>query len=640
MLDYMRKNARSTAVKVLYTLIIIVFCFWGVGIMMGGQRVNVAATVDGEPITAQAFLEAHDRLQRSYQQIYRDGFTPEVAAQLNLEQRALDDLVTDLLLRREAVRLGLQVSDDEVRESILNIPAFHDGGRFDRSRYLAALRSTRLSPEEFEESQRHALLAQKLESLLTDGLYVSDEEVHDLFVLENEKVDVAYTKLPYDRFAGAVQVSDSEVSAYYEENRERFRTPEELTLAYVTYAPESFQETVPVNDDLVQAYYESHEYDFESPEEIALRHILVAVPPGADDAARAEARAKAEKILEEAKGGADFAALAREHSDDPLTKESGGDLGLVERGKLEAALDEAAFRLEDGEISDLIETDRGLDILKVDERKPSHVRPLAEVRDDVVRAIRENGADATTRDALEADAVRAHDGTDLEDIAKGHDLSVTTSPPVSAGKPLPGVKGGALFAAARALDVAEVGEVVGDEPPYYLFKVLAKTPSTIEPLDAVRERILEALRTEKEKDAAKAEAEGLLAAATGDDPAAAFTKAAAAKGYTVEDSGPIGRHDPLTKFDNAPIIGDLFALTPEAPRATHPYLLRADALAVVLKKRMPPDESELTDEMRESLRNTALARRRTQTLEAYRDMLRQRAEITVNPAIVTSARAS
>jgi peptidyl-prolyl cis-trans isomerase D len=142
MLGFMRKHARSSFIKIIFWMIIVVFVFWGVGVMVaGGDKVNVAATVDGEPISVQTFARAQERMERVYRELYREHMSPQVLAQLNLGQRALDDLVTELLLKHEAGRLGLQVTDDEVREAILDIPTFQDGARFDRTRYLNALRA-------------------------------------------------------------------------------------------------------------------------------------------------------------------------------------------------------------------------------------------------------------------------------------------------------------------------------------------------------------------------------------------------------------------------------------------------------------------------------------------------------------------
>jgi peptidyl-prolyl cis-trans isomerase D len=636
MLDYMRKNARSTAIKIIYGVIIVVFCFWGVGIM-GDDRINVAAMVDGEPITAQEYTLAFERMQRAYRDIYREGFNAQVAAQLNLEQRALDELVITRLLKREATRLGLQVRDDEVRESILNIPTFHDGGRFDRARYLAALRASRVTPTEFEEAQREALLISKLESLITDGVYVGDREIEDLFTLESEKIDVAFVKVPYARFRDDVTVDDAAVAAYYEEHREQFRVPEQLTLTYVAYTPEAFLDRVPVTDETVHAYYDTHLPDYETPERLQLSHILIAMAPDADEATKAAARTKAEGILAEAQDGADFGALAREHSDDLLSADAGGDLGFVERGAIEEALEAAVFALEAGTLAaTVVETPSGLHIVRVGEKSPIATKPVADVRDDIVRLLQERGADDTARDAMLADAERARGGETLAALAEARGLTTITTAPTAVGAPIPGVEGGALANAAQDLKAGEVGEVEGAEAPYYLFSVDERTESTIEALESVHDRIVEVITHDTAKTKAEAEAERLLEVARSDG-LDAMMAAAATGDYTVDTTGPVGRNDSLTKLDRVPLTNALFQLSTVAPAATQAYLLPEDAVALVLKERIPPRQDEFTDEKRESLRSAAVSRRRNETLEAYRDLLRQRADISVNPSIITGA---
>jgi len=253
MLGFMRKHARSSFIKIIFWMIIVVFVFWGVGVMVaGGDKLNVAAMVDGEPITVQTYTRAHERMQRVYRELYRENLSPQILAQLNLGQRALDDLVTEMLLKKEAGRLGLQVTDDEVRDAILEIPTFQNGSRFDRTRYLNALRSSRLTPTEFEESQRETLLVNKLEGLLTDGLTASDQEISDLYALENEKVDLSFVKVPFSQFKDTSPVGETEIADFYEKNRERFRKPDTVTVAYVPYTPEHFAEQVQVSDQAIQ----------------------------------------------------------------------------------------------------------------------------------------------------------------------------------------------------------------------------------------------------------------------------------------------------------------------------------------------------------------------------------------------------
>jgi peptidyl-prolyl cis-trans isomerase D len=639
MLGFMRKHARSTFIKIVFWILIAVFVSWGVGVMVTGDKVNVAAMVDGEPISAQEYARAHERMERVYRELYRENLNPQLLAQLNLGQRALDDLVTERLLKREAERLGLRVSDDEVRESILEIPNFQDGSRFDRNRYLNVLRASRVSPAEFEESQRETLLVGKLEGLLTDGLTVSDQEVRDLHALESEKVDLSFVKVPFEQFKAAATVSDSEVADYYEKNRERFRRPDNVTIAYVTYAPEHFGAKLAITDEAIQEYYEAHKTDYEQPERWKLAHILFAVPADADDAAKNAIKAKAAGVLITARigGGKEFAELAKKNSEDALTAENGGDLGIVAPGTLEAALEEAVQTLEVGAVSDPVISSRGFHLIRLEEKIPGGPKPLAEVKDEIVKALQERGADDAARDALEADLERARGGTALEEIASGHGLTVTTTPRMSRGQTIVGVKSASLLNTALSLEPDAVDQVMDVEPPYYLFKVTEKTASTIPPLEELRTTIADTLTKDKTKEAAKAAAEELLTAARSAGTADALLDAAKSKGYAVDTTGPFARSGAVPKLAPAPLQDEAFALTTTAPLGARSYFTPDAAVVVALKERVPADEAALTDEKRQTLRDQAVSRKRQDVLEAYHNALRERAEITVNPDVIARA---
>jgi peptidyl-prolyl cis-trans isomerase D len=641
MLGFMRKHARSSFIKIVFWMLIAVFVFWGVGVMVaGGDKVNVAAMVDGEPISAQAYSRAHERMERVYRELYRENMSPQILAQLNLGQRALDDLVTEMLLKREAGRLGLQVTDDEVRDSILEIPNFQDGSRFDRTRYLNALRASRITPAEFEESQREALLVSKLEGLLTDGLTASDREVRDIYALENEKVNVTFVKVPFSQFKDAATVSDNEVADYYEKNRERFRKPATVTIAYVPYTPEHFGEQVPVDDRAIQDYYEAHQADYEQPERLHLQHILFTVPPDADDAKKAEIKAKAEALLPQARSGgkAEFAELAKKNSEDQLSVENGGDLGTVAKGALETPLDEAAFALNVGDVSEPVTSSRGIHLIRLEEKVPGGTKPLAEVRDEIKKALQARGADDAAREALAADLEKARTGASLEDLASAHGLTVTTTDAMAHGQQIRGVKGSSsLVNSALVAEKDSVDQVMDPEPPYYLFKVTDKAESTIPPLDDVRPAITETLKSQKTKEAARAAAEELLTSARTAATADALIEAAKGKGYAVDETGPFTRNEAVPKLAPAPIKDEVFALTTTAPLGTKPFLATDAAVVVALKERIPSDETALTDEKKQALRDQAVARKRQDVLDAYRNTLRERADITVNPDVMARA---
>jgi peptidyl-prolyl cis-trans isomerase D len=637
----MRKHARSSFIKLIFWMIIVVFVFWGVGVMVaGGDKINVAAMVDGEPISVQTYARAHERMQRVYRELYKENLSPQILAQLNLGQRALDDLVTEMLLKREATRLGLQVTDDEVRESILDIPTFQDGARFDRTRYLNALRASRLTPAEFEESQRETLLVTKLEGLLTDGLTASDQEVKNLYALENEKVDVTFVKVPFSQFKDAATLGDTEVADYYEKNRERFRKPENVKIAYLAYDPAHFGEKLPVEDQAIQDYYEAHKDDYEQPERRHLQQILFVIPPDADTAKKDEIRAKAAAVLTEARAGDKdkFTELAKKHSEDQLTVESGGDLGVVARGALEAPVEAAAFALANpGDVSDAVEGSRGVHLVRLDEIVAGGPKPLADVREEIVKELRSRGADDAARNALTADLAKARAGTSLDDLAAAHGLTVTTSPLMSRGQTLPGMKSTSLVNNALAMEPNAIDQVMDAEPPYYVFKVVEKIPSTIPTLDEVKDGIVETLTRDKTRDAARAAADALLESARKGGGATTLVDEAKAKGWEVDTTGPFGRNEPIPKLAPAPIKSDVFALTTASPLGTRSFLGSDAAIVFALKERVPADESGFTDEKKQSLRDQAVARKRQDVLEQYRNGLRERAEITVNPDVMARA---
>lgn len=199
------------------------------------------------------------------------------------------------------------------------------------------------------------------------------------------------------------------------------------------------------------------------------------------------------------------------------------------------------------------------------------------------------------------------------------------------------MKSSLLLNTALTLEPDAVDQVMEAEPPYYLFKVTEKVASTIPPLDEVRTAIVETLTRDKTKDAARTAAEALLTSARDGGGTTALLDGAKAKGYTVDSTGAFSRSEPIPKLAPAPIKDEVFALTPTAPLGTRAFLTADAAVVVALKERTPADETALTDEKKQSLRDQAVARKKQDVLEAYRNTLRERAEITVNPDVMARA---
>ena len=258
------------------------------------------------------------------------GATPPQARMLR--GQALDQLVDDALLRHEANRLGLDVSDQDVLNAITTMPELQRDGTFDRD-LLERVLEVQRDRGEFEAQVRQDLVNRRVRALVVDGVQVSDEEVAERFGQDREQIDLLYVRIPADELAKTAKVSDEEVAKWVADHPDRYRTPPRVRVRYVAYSPKDFVTLATPSEDAVHAYYDSHRDDrFTVPEQIHARHILIKLAPDANEQARAEARKKAEDVLTEVKAGSDFAGLAKKYSQDPGSATKGGDLGLFARG--------------------------------------------------------------------------------------------------------------------------------------------------------------------------------------------------------------------------------------------------------------------------------------------------------------------
>src|SRR5579885_3368425 len=341
MLNTFRKYSTSTGVKILYGVLALAFVIWGVGAVGMGRRMDIVATVYGEPISQRDLDRATAALQRRYEELFKGNVQ---IPGLNLRGQALDQLLDEALLEHEAARLGLAVTDGELVSAVTHMPEFQRDGRFDRD-LLERLLQAQRDRGEFEEQLK-----------------------------------------------------------YLADHADRYRVPERVRVRYVAYREVDFLPEATVSDEAIQAYYDDHKDDrFSDPEQVRLRHIVVSLPADADEARRAAARKKAEDLLARIRAGADFAAVAKQASDDAASAAKGGELGLVARGRLPAAVEDAAFALEPGKVSDVIETPGGFEIVKVEEHRPGGPKPLAAVREEIVQVLRNQRALELARARAEAD---------------------------------------------------------------------------------------------------------------------------------------------------------------------------------------------------------------------------------------------
>ena len=617
MLRFLRKYSGSTGVKALYAVLALLFVIWGVG-AVGGQRVDVVARVHGQPITRHEVERATAAMQRRYEAMFKGKMA--LPANLDLRSRALDELIDDALLRHEAQRLGLEVTEGELDAAIMAMPELQENGHFNRDILERALSGMR-DRGEFEDQVRRGIVAERLQAAVTDGIQVSDGEIEERYRLDHEQVNLAFIRVVAADLAKSATLSDDDLQKYLTDHADRYRVPERLRARYVVYPATGFMDQVQVNDPEITEYYNVHRDDrFTEPEQVRARHILVNVAAG--DEAKAAARKKAEELLAKVKAGADFADLATKNSDDSGTKSKGGDLGLFGRGKMVQPFETAAFALEPGQVSDIVESPFGFHIIKVEEHRKGGSKPLDEVRDEIVTTLKKTAAIDLARKQAETDRGKVVGGKTLAEAVGGRPVKET--PPFGTTDPIPEIGHVKAFNdTAFALADGEVSDIVETDDVVYLLAPFDHAAAHAPTLADVRDRVAADARRERGEALARERAEALRVRAKDVGIAQAATEASA----TVDETGAFDRRSvALAKLGNvADLRNDAFALTTDAPVASKVYTATGDAVVVSLKARTPADMAGL-DADKDRIRDSLTQQKRGTVLTQFMNGLKERAQ--------------
>ena len=398
MFDFVRSH-RSWMMLFILVLILPSFVFFGIqGYNSYVDTDNALATVDGTPITQQEYdVALRDRVERLRQGLGA-SFDPKLLETPEARAAVLDQLVIDRALANEATKSNVAVPVDRLREFIANVPAFQDDGKFSYDRYKAFLASRGQSEAAFEQSLRNDLRKQTFVQALVESAMTPKQVVERIERVLLEQREVRELRFPAEQYAAKASVTDAQIAEYYEANRAQFEVPESVRVEYLVLSPETISGTVNVTEESAKDYYDQNKARYGTEEQRRASHILI-TPEGSDKAA---ARKKAEEILAKVKASPnDFAKLARENSKDPGSASQGGDLGFFGRGMMVKPFEETAYRLNSGEISDIVETDFGFHIIRVTEIKPAEAKPFSEVRAEIERELRNQQAQKNFTEAAD-----------------------------------------------------------------------------------------------------------------------------------------------------------------------------------------------------------------------------------------------
>jgi peptidyl-prolyl cis-trans isomerase D len=553
MLQVFRRHSYSWGTRVLLLLLGGVFALffgsWGAASYF--TRVRPAAqvgcytyfhlfTLPGcQTITPEQIDSASIDLRREIQNRYGDQ-SPEILQSLNLRQMALEQLIEQTLINREANRLGLHISDDELARAIGSQTAFQVDGRFNVQRYNEVLRENNLEPAVFESKTRERILSETMRQMVTQAVQVSQHEARNEFNRFGEKLSLAYVEFAYSDFTGKVNPSRQELIKYYNDNREQFLEPERIKIEFIRYDPSVLGASqTPSPEDIESNYERNLNTQFTHPQQVRARHILIAVPPEASPTEKAAAKSKAEDLLQKVKSGGDFAKLAQQYSDDPGTKNRGGELGYFARGEMVKPFEDAAFKLTPGQVT-LVQSQYGYHVLQLEEIKKSSQDTLEQAKPKIVAAIKEKMGNDLARQEIQQDLAAALEGRDFKQLAQKRSLVAVQTPYVSADQSVKGAESEPkLLAEAFKFEKGETRAITDTSVPF-LVKLVDRTPSRILPFGEIQDRVRAAFIRQKAALLAADAAQTVLKQIKGP---ADFNSAAAINHLEVRTTGEFPRAD-------------------------------------------------------------------------------------------------
>ena len=586
---------------------------------------DTIASVEGRTITSGDFRRTYQAQLQAYRSAYGGNMSEQLLKQLGIEQQILQQMVDEQASVAEARRVGIAVSDEEVRQRIFAIPAFQDNGRFiGDQRYQQLLRQQRppLTAADFEEGIRRSLTVEKLRASLTSWLTVQDKELEQEYRRRNDKVKLAVVSFLADSFRAQASATDQEVAAHFAAHPADFKVSEKRKIRFMIVDIDALRARITVPPADIERAYNDNLEQYSTPEQVRASHILFRTE-GKDDAT---VKARAEDVLKQVRAGADFGDLAKKYSDDEASAKNGGDLDYLTRGRMVPEFDQVAFTLQAGQTSDVVKTQFGYDIIKVTDKKPGTTRTLAELRPQLSDQLSYERAQAQAGDLAASLEKLITKASDLDKVAKAQGLNVQESGFFARDEPILGL-GPSPEAASRAFEmkVGDVSPALRASRGYVFVTLVARQDPYAPKIEEVKDRVRDEVIKQKARDLSLQKAAEVAAKLKG---APDFEKAAKAAGVEAKATELIARDAPLPDLGVAPAVEDAaFAMPVGAVSAPIAVDNGAAIVKVVEKQETSAEDYSLAkDKFREEL----LADRRNRFFGAYMSKAKQRMKIEVN----------
>jgi peptidyl-prolyl cis-trans isomerase D len=617
-LDLMRREKKKVLglflIPLIFGLVAYLIPGFSGGSWGGGLNQSVLAKVGRKEISNAEFSAAYSRFLRNN----RIPFDRQYLKALRFDQQILNQLISQELIISEGRRLGLDATPSDIQQKILSFPFFQDNGAFVMVRYEAILRNQGMTPTDFENEIRQEIVRTRLHGLLTDGVTISETEAEKEYQKRNEKVKVDYVVFDPASLTSSVAVDENELKNFFNSSRENYRMPEQRKAQCLYVNSSKLMATVQVTDAELNNYYQQNLSTYQLPERVRASHILFKTE-GKSPEETAKIKAKAMEVLQQVKGGADFAALAKKYSED-TSASNGGDLGFFGRGQMVPPFEKSAFTLGVGAISDLVTTQYGFHIIKVVERQSPRTQPLAEVANLIRPTLQQRKADQIAQDLADKAFSRTRTNTSFEAIARELKIDLIDTPLFAQGNDVPIIGNTPDFSNKLfAMKANEIGSPVRVPGGYVIPKMTGTKAPYVPELNEARAKAEQDYKSKKSVEVAKNKAQELVNKVKS---GAAFEAAAKAMGGTVKTSDPIARNGNIQNLGATSSI-DSFAFSGNVGDVSPVIAMGQKQAVFQLKEKFPIKPEDFAKE-KDSLRETLASQQKDQVFQAYLDEVKNR----------------
>ncbi len=481
MLSRIRNKSKGWIAYLIIGLITIPFALFGIQSYIGGSSNSIIASVDGEEILLTTYYQELNLQQRNLQQQLGSNYSSEIDTALR--QTLLDSMIQEKLLENYANSLELVTLDEEVRAFILSNEVFQVEGIFSEERYNQLLRLNNYNHLSYEESQAKLMKQEQLKRNLVHSAFLTSQQVEKIKALAGQQRYASFIVLSTEKYMDQVSVTQDQVIEYFDTNQSSFVELPKIKVNYIELSLDDIKEQEVADEETLRSLYDDDKEIFTKPEQRSAKHILV------------EERELAESLLEEIQQGADFSELARIHSIDASTKDSGGDLGYFERDIMVPEFDKVVFEMGIGELSEVVETDYGFHIIKLTEVQPENIKSFEESREQLVSLHRKKAAQQKLYSLQEELGNLAYeDPIDL--VAEQLDLELETSDYFSRTSTEYEEQFIAAAYSDLVLNEGENSDVIElDQDRFVVLNLAEQIPERQKTLDEVQTQITDTLKT-------------------------------------------------------------------------------------------------------------------------------------------------